>query len=81
MAGESLFDLHKQWDDVDPAAELPATLDAHRDHQDGLAHCQRCGGFHFTATVILDDAGQPARMLTPQTCVGCGELRKANWPA
>lgn len=82
MPGDaSLWDLHKENAGIDPATELPTTLAARRDHADGLTHCARCGGVHFTATVMLDDHGAPAQMRTPQTCVGCGELRKANWPS
>lgn len=79
MAGESLWDLHKKWEGIDPAVELPTTLDAHRDHQDGLTHCEACGGENFTAVVTFHADGSPQRILTPQTCIGCGELRKATW--
>lgn len=79
MAGESLWDLHKEFAGLPADTELPTVLDAHRAHTDGLAHCQRCGGVHFTATVILSADGAPASMLTPQTCIGCGALRQATW--
>lgn len=81
MAGESLWDLTKKWEGIDPATELPVTLDARRDHADGLTHCARCGGKYFTGTVVFDQAGQPTQVLTPQTCIGCGALRQANWPS
>lgn len=81
MAGESLFELYKKWEGIDPAAELPTTLDSRRDHTDGLTHCARCGGTYFTGTLVFDAAGEPAQVLTPQTCVGCGTLRQASWPS
>lgn len=79
---QSLWGLHKKWEGIDPATELPASLDAHRAAKadDGLTHCQTCGGENFTAVVTFLTDGTPARVLTPQTCVGCGALRQANWP-
>lgn len=78
---ESLFGLYKEWHGVDPTVELPATLAAHREHTDGLAHCPKCGGVAFTSTVVFTADGTPAQVLSPQKCIGCGELRKANWPS
>lgn len=76
----SLWDLHKKWEGIDPATELPATLDARRPHDDGLTHCTNCGGEWFTATLRLTDTGQPAQILTPQTCIACGAIRQSAWP-
>lgn len=79
-ADDSLWAQNKRIQGIDPDTELPTTLESRRQHDDGLTHCARCGGFWFTGTIAFTDDGQPARVLTPQTCVGCGELRKANWP-
>lgn len=79
----SLFDLHKQFLGVDPAAELPTSLDAHRaaKSDDGYAHCARCGGTEFHASVRFTTSGDPDRILAPQHCIGCGTLRQADWPS
>lgn len=78
----SLFDLYKEWADIDPATELPTSLDARRalKADDGLTHCAKCGGHWFVGTIAFDADGQPARVLTPQRCLGCGEQRQASWP-
>lgn len=82
MSAESLWDLQKQFEGIDPATPLPTSLDARRaaKQDDGLAHCQTCGGTHFTGVISFATDGTPAQVLTPQTCLGCGALRKANWP-
>lgn len=79
-AGGSLWDLNKRAEGLDPDTELPTTLDSRRVHTDGLLHCGKCGGVWFTGTIAFAADGTPARILTPQLCVGCDELRKANWP-
>lgn len=80
---ESLWGLHKKWEGIDPGTPLPASLDAIRAARsdDGIAHCGTCGGEWFTSTVRYAADGTPARVLTPQTCVGCGALRQARWPS
>lgn len=77
MAGESLWGLYKQFEGIDPATEVPASLDAHRATKtdDGFAHCETCGGIWFTATISYRSDGSPIGTLAPSTCVGCGALR------
>lgn len=81
-AGVSLWDLHKQFEGIDAAAALPASLDARRaaKTEDGLAHCADCGGHLFSGAIAFRADGSPAQILTPQRCIGCGALRQASWP-
>lgn len=80
---ESLWDLYKDWSDIDPAVDLPVSLDAHRVARapDALTHCQACGGTDFRGVITFAADGTPARVLTPQTCVGCGAHRRVGWPS
>lgn len=82
MAGETLWELYKDFEGIDPATPYPTSLDAARAAKlvDGLTHCTTCGGTDFTGVITFASDGRPARVLTPQTCIGCGALRQVNWP-
>lgn len=82
-SGPSLWDLEKQWRGWPADMPMPTSLAARRAQKvdDGLTHCSTCGGVSFTGAIVFRTDGQPAQILSPQRCIGCGELRKTNWPS
>lgn len=81
-AEPSLWDMEKAWRGLPADTELPTSIVARRvsKQDDGVTHCRRCGGVAYTGTIVFLSSGAPAHVMAPQKCVGCGELRQANWP-
>lgn len=78
----TLWDLYCDWNGLPRGTPIPASLDAQRAKHtdDGLTHCVNCGGTWFNGSMMFTAEGVPVKVITPQKCVQCGELRRANWP-